>query len=737
MKRLLFFGVACITIQLYADEMYQIYPANLSKEINPDTHLIITFDEIPTLNNTGKIKIFRSSDNRIIDSLDLSIPAGPTKAVDHSNNVPPYFGSPYGYSNTDFNNQNTKPGTASGLAKTNSDTFQLNIIGRFTDAFHFYPVIIHDKTATIFLHNNLLNYNEKYYITVDSTVFSTRNNSFKGIYGKSWTFGTKKTPPSKYQGLITVDGNGKGDFNTVQGAIDFIPDSAKTTFTIFIKKGVYEEIVYFRNKQNVTFMGENRDSTIVKYANNEVFNPHPSNISTNEWPGTFPSRRAAFACDNSSNMHFENFTIATTAKGQAEGMLIMGEKNSLKNMHIIGSGDAIQINGSAYLEDCTIDGDGDTYLGRGPVYFNHCRINSYGTFMWVRNTNTNHGVIMKNCELVCTATNGETEIARAPVNKGHDYPYCEAVLLNCKLSGISSIGWGSLGTNTKNIHYWEYNSTSFESGQKIDFSKRHSASKQLTMEKDSVIIKNYSNPAFVLNGWSPDPNVFFEKKLFINQNNDTLRYLMSDNSKGSKKVPLIIYLHGAGENGRDNRKQLTHSPEIITDSIFRDKYPFYFIAPQCPPGKSWVNGRIFSGKYLMKKNEASQQRYLMQCIDSLLNTGRIDENRIYITGASNGGCGTWELLIRHPEKFAAGIVVCGIGDRKRVKTIKNKPVWVFHGEKDNRFNVNFARDMIKSLTKAGGNPKFTEYHNLSHGIMLLAYSQNDLWSWLFLQNNKD
>ena len=109
-----------------------------------------------------------------------------------------------------------------------------------------------------------------------------------------WTFTTKNDATAGDPRRLVVAADGTGDFNTVQGAIDFVPDRNPDRVTIFIRNGNYEEIVYFRNKTNMTILGEDRDKVVVSYANNEVFNPHPSNISTNEWPGTFPSRRAAF-----------------------------------------------------------------------------------------------------------------------------------------------------------------------------------------------------------------------------------------------------------------------------------------------------------------------------------------------------------------------------------------------------------------------------------------------------------
>ncbi|MDD4990818.1 MAG: pectinesterase family protein [Paludibacter sp.] len=502
-KQVLFSACCLLSVSLFATQLkIELIPANGAKNINPDTHLVLTFDSEPTLGNRGQIRIYETATNKLIDLLDVSIASGPTKSVNHGNAVPPYTTIPYEYVSSNFTNANTKPGTPSGLAAINADTFQLNIIGRFTDAFHFYPVIIHGNTATIYLHNNILEYNKSYYVQIDSGVFNFKNSNFDGFSDKSWIFSTKKNAALSNSKQFVVDCNGSGDFSTVQGAIDFIPDYKRERTIVYIKNGTYEEIVYFRNKTNVTFVGENRTNTIVCYANNEVFNPHPSNLSTNELPGTFPSRRAAFAADNCSGLQFYNFTIKTTAKGQAEGFLIMGKENILSHMNIIGSGDALQANGSVYFDECKIDGDGDTYLGRGPVFFNHCEFYSKGAFMWIRNTQANHGAILVNCTLKNSAP-GETEIARAPENHGKGYPYCEAVLINCKLSGISSMGWGPVGTDISNIHYWEYNSMNLNDGKPIDTSMRSPVSRRLDQAKDAETIKNYCNPEYILGGWTP------------------------------------------------------------------------------------------------------------------------------------------------------------------------------------------------------------------------------------------
>ncbi|MGA7160238.1 MAG: pectinesterase family protein [Bacteroidota bacterium] len=477
------------------------FPADNAEEVNPDTHLILTFPVEPSLGKSGQIRIYDSADNRLVDLLDLSIPPGPETGGKTSASYTP---NPYEYISGHFTNANTKPGTPSGDALPTPATYQLTIIGGFTDAFHFYPVIIHGKVATLYPHNNLLEYNKTYYVQIDFGVLTLSDNSFAGIAGKTgWTFKTKKVPPRTNAEQLVVCGDGSGDFNTVQGAIDYVPDSNSKRVTIFIRNGTYEEIVYFRNKTNITLLGEERDNVIVCYANNEIFNPHPLNIATNEMPGTFPSRRAAFMGDNSKGIHLVNFTIKTTAKGQAEGLLLMGEQNIISNVNIEGSGDALQVNGSVCLVDCQIIGDGDIILGRGPAFFDHCKLISHGgTYMWIRNTSANHGNVFVNC-MFQTVPGRETEIARAPTNRGKNYPYCEAVLINCTLAGISPEGWGPVGGDTANVHFWEYNSTNISDGKSIDISRRRPFSRQLSKGADAEIIANYSNPAYVLGGWTP------------------------------------------------------------------------------------------------------------------------------------------------------------------------------------------------------------------------------------------
>lgn len=478
-----------------------LFPEQNAVNVNPDTHLVLKFDSAPTIGNKGFIRVFEEGTNRQVDCLDLSIPAGPTQG--QSNKGAIYTPVAYEYKATNCTNANTVPGTPSGLNKRDTSNYQLNIIGHFTDGFHFYPVIVHNNNATIYLHNNLLEYGKSYYVTIDKGVINARK--FNGFTKKdAWRFTTKQSGPKADVHRLVVSADGSGDFNTVQGALDYIPDFTPAminplqkedgSWNIYVKNGDYEELVYFRNKRYLTIEGESREGVHIHYANNEVFNPHPADIKTNEHPGTFPSRRAAFMSDNGFGIALENLTIQTDLKGQAEGLLMMGQGNSLKNIHVIGSGDALQINGSTSLENCIIDGDGDTVLGRGPAFFENCTLSSYGAFMWIRNTNKNHGNIFVNCTFI--GKGKDALIARSPVNKGQGYPYAEAVLINCKLENVPSAGWFVEGDPT-NVHFWEYNSRTMN-GEPIDYSQRSSASRQLDKEKDAEIIQLYSSPTYVL-----------------------------------------------------------------------------------------------------------------------------------------------------------------------------------------------------------------------------------------------
>ena len=470
--------------------------------VNPDVQLKLTFKDAPRIGTSGRIRIYDAADDRLVDTLDMNIPPGPTKSVDPAVRAKNYLTFPYPYARASRpTNADTKPGTPSAGAAPTSNDYQLTIIGGFTDGFHFYPVTVNENTATIHPHHDLLEYGKTYYVEVDAEVLSVPNDSFDGIKGKSWSFTTKpvRKSPRPDATRLMVSADGTGDFNTVQGAMDFVPDHSKKRIIIKVRNGLYEEIVYFRNKDNVTLLGENQEKTVLRYANNEVFNPHPANIRTNPEPGTFPSRRAAVTVDNSNDIHIVNMTLQTTAPGQAEGLLITGDRNILSHVTVIGAGDALQANGRIFMVDSTVIGTGDTILGRGTLFCERCTIKSTRVMMWPRNKQENHGNVFK--DSTCIGTDTPMTIARSPRNDTFTYPYAEVVLLNSTLINIAPEGWGDADKGG-NVHFWEYNSRN-QDGSPTDVSKRVPWSRQLDRVKDAKLIADYSRPEFVLAGWKP------------------------------------------------------------------------------------------------------------------------------------------------------------------------------------------------------------------------------------------
>jgi pectinesterase len=476
------------------------FPAINAVKVNPDTHLVLTFSSPPVLGKSGQIRIYDSADHHLVDTLDLSIPAGP----DPSRRIPtpPTQGIPLDPAIP------TSPTTTTPAVRfTPADlhNYQLNKIGGLPD-FHFYPVIIYGNVATIYLHNNVLKYGHRYIVQIDPGVLTGIDGDFAGFAtDHDWRFTTKPASPQADSARLVVAEDGSGDFNTVQGAVDFVPDNSLRRVTVFIKNGNYEEIVFMRHKANITFRGENREKVQVGYGNNSAFNP--------PMPG--PNRRCAFSVYESSGIELINFTVNNYFFGQAEALLIYGDKNTVSHMTIKGSGDALNLRGSVYLTDSTIIGDGDTILGVGPAFFRHCEIQSVGPFMWIRNTEANHGNVFVDCTFTAiqrpqpfglTTSGGRSPspvLARLPNNHGINYPYAEAVLINCHLTGVPKAGWGPIDGDTSHLRLWEFHSTDVE-GHPVDTTERHPASRQLREPENGETIAEYSDPAFVLGGWAPE-----------------------------------------------------------------------------------------------------------------------------------------------------------------------------------------------------------------------------------------
>ncbi|MFH0893692.1 MAG: prolyl oligopeptidase family serine peptidase [Bacteroidota bacterium] len=229
----------------------------------------------------------------------------------------------------------------------------------------------------------------------------------------------------------------------------------------------------------------------------------------------------------------------------------------------------------------------------------------------------------------------------------------------------------------------------------------------------------------------------FQKKIFI-QGNDTLRYqfFVPKATDSMAKLPLILFLHGAGERGNDNEAQAFHAKKFFGSAEFQAKHPCFVMAPQCPVKKRWAEIDWSLPKNSQPPLLSTPLSLTLTALRSICKEFNIDTNRLYITGLSMGGFGTWDAITRYPSLFAAAVPVCGGGDETKAILIKDHPVWAFHGDKDKAVMVQRSRNMIEAIRNAGGNPKYTEYPGVGHNCWDQAYSTSEMIEWLFLQNKK-
>lgn len=206
----------------------------------------------------------------------------------------------------------------------------------------------------------------------------------------------------------------------------------------------------------------------------------------------------------------------------------------------------------------------------------------------------------------------------------------------------------------------------------------------------------------------------FEKEIKITLSANYLLYLPKDYNETEKEFPLVLFLHGAGERGDDIEKVKIHGlPKLINEG---KDFPFIVVSPQCPENMFW-NTDILSA-----------------LLDEIEENYRVDKNRIYVTGLSMGGHGTWSLAIEQPNRFAAIAPVCGWADTSKASTIAHIPVWVFHGAKDIVVPVKSSEDMVAALKNYGSNAKLTIYPEANHDSWTETYNNEELYKWFLEQS---
>lgn len=238
---------------------------------------------------------------------------------------------------------------------------------------------------------------------------------------------------------------------------------------------------------------------------------------------------------------------------------------------------------------------------------------------------------------------------------------------------------------------------------------------------------------------SDELSKLFEPREFTVQDVGTLKYriLKPAQSNLNESYPLVVFLHGAGERGDDNVAQLVHGMKEFISPARREKYPCYVVAPQCPKDKKWVDVDWSALSHDQPEQASESMQLVHGLIQELIATANVDKTRIYITGLSMGGYGTWDAISRYPDLFAAAVPICGGGDPATVDRFAALPIWCFHGDQDRAVGVERSRKMIAALKTAGGDPKYTEYAGVGHDSWTASYANPDLYSWLFAQRRRD
>jgi predicted peptidase len=200
-----------------------------------------------------------------------------------------------------------------------------------------------------------------------------------------------------------------------------------------------------------------------------------------------------------------------------------------------------------------------------------------------------------------------------------------------------------------------------------------------------------------------------------------------------EKVPLVLFLHGAGERGGDNAAQLVHGVPQLISYLTRKKEKAIIVAPQCPENLRWFETPWGEIEHPTTARPSVTMAKVVALLERMLADYPVDRSRVYITGLSMGGYGTWDLAGRRPELFAAALPVCGGGDVAQAPRLAKVPLWTVHGDKDGAVPVENSRRMVKAVNAAGGKVIYEELPGQGHGVWVYTYGSDKILDWLFSQ----
>jgi predicted peptidase len=204
----------------------------------------------------------------------------------------------------------------------------------------------------------------------------------------------------------------------------------------------------------------------------------------------------------------------------------------------------------------------------------------------------------------------------------------------------------------------------------------------------------------------------FEAQITVTAKFDYLLLLPQGYEQSKQRWPLMLFLHGSGESGTNVAKVKTDGLPKVVESI--SDFPFILVSPQST-GRGWNSDTLYA------------------LLNDVMRKYRVDKHRVYLTGLSMGGSGTWMLAAAYPQRFAAIVPICGSGNPADAKKLATLPIWVFHGAKDGTVPVQRSREMVEAIQEAGGNVKYTEYPEAKHNCWTETYNNPELYKWLLAQ----
>jgi pectin methylesterase-like acyl-CoA thioesterase len=420
-----------------------MFPAPNASGVCPDPALRITFPGAPTLGKSGHIQVFNASGTSVAN-VDLS-----------ATNVSDTVGG------TTF----TKP----------------------------LPAFVDGNTAVIYLKTKALAYGQTYYVNVDAGAIRPPGGGSFSISGNmAWRFSTAASAPSSLSALsVALDGS--GNFCSVQGALDALPNNNSAASRVTIGPGLYHEILHTSSKSNITLHGQDRKQTVILGVNNNNLNPSTAT-------------RALVGFDGTNGLIIENLTIHNlTPQGgsQAEALRLQNcDKCVVRNADILSLQDTLLWSGRIYADDCYIAGNVDYIWGTGVAYFNQCEIHTVGrsgVLVQARNGDGAFGYVFVDSKLTADSVATNNMLARIDVSV---YPGSHVAYINCQMTNIGAAGWTITGgAASSSLRFWEYQSVD-ANGNAINVSSRVSGSTRISAEQAATM----RDVTQVLKGWQPPEN---------------------------------------------------------------------------------------------------------------------------------------------------------------------------------------------------------------------------------------